>query len=285
VPAEPLEGHVPDAKFLYSLSWEEKARINPLWAVMSVSEFESLGGDPAAWTTEQVDAFFAKGEAMWSIFLRPTITRLGLVPGQATIAEYGSGMGRILRAVRRGGYDCAGVDISPTMLEHSRRLVPEVPRVAVLDAAGRSELPEGLADFVYSYAVVQHIQRLSDVRRAVREMARLLKPGGFLRLQFQPLDLPFRAPLLQRQWGINFEHRSITARWLPLARAGVPGALGRVRLPVVLARSHTHWTGVPLAWRTLERCLADGGIDLWGLERDPGANWHSVWALGRKRER
>ena len=277
---------MPDAKFLYALSWEEKARINPLWAVMSVSDFESLGPDPAAWTAEQVEAFFAKGEVMFDIFLRPTMTRLGLVPGQATVAEYGSGMGRILRAVRRAGYDCAGVDISPTMLEHSRRLVPEVTRLSVIGDAGRSDLPDGLADFVYSYAVVQHIQRLSGVRRAVREMARLLKPGGFMRLQFQPLDLPFKAPLVQRQWGINFEHRSVTLRWIPIARAvRVPGPLGRVKLPVVLARAHTHWTGVPLRWRTLQRCLDDAGIELWGLERDAGASWHSVWALGRKRER
>ena len=179
--------------FTDRLTWEEKARVNPLWAVMAVDEFAACGPDPGAWSPEEIALFFEKGRMLFNVFLKPPLERLRLGPDRTFVVEYGSGMGRILRAINEAGYRCAGVDISETMLQHSRRLVPQLKDLYLLGRDGGVPLPDGVADYVYSYAVLQHIPRTSLIQRAVGEMCRILKPGGILRLQFQPGTMPFGA--------------------------------------------------------------------------------------------
>ena len=145
-------------------------------------------GQPSSWPSS-----LEKGRALFDIFLRPSLQRAEIRPERGLLVEYGSGMGRILRAVHEAGYRCSGVDISATMLDHSRRLLPAVTDLHVLQAGGGVPLADASADYVYSYAVLQHIPRTTVVRRAVLEMCRILKPGGLLRLQFQPGSMPFGA--------------------------------------------------------------------------------------------
>ncbi len=277
--ADPEPGVTRD--FTDRLTWEEKARVNPLWAVMSVDEFAGVAADPAQWTPGQLALFFAKGEALFDIFLRPPLARVRVAPADGFVVEYGSGMGRILRAVCRAGYRAAGVDISSTMLEHSRRLVPEVGELHHLRHDGGIPVADGTADYVYSYAVLQHIPRVSLVRRAVAEMCRILKPGGLLRLQFQPGSMPFGSAPFAATRALNFEHRSLTFRWVdPHTRWTLPGWVPR--LPLLRVRTHNHWSGVPLRWERMQGFLRDGGVRLLSLERDPAAEWNSVWLLGKK---
>jgi SAM-dependent methyltransferase len=267
--------------FKDDLSWEEKARRNPLFAVMSADVFQEKGPDPAAWDEHDLELFFAKGRQVYEIFLRPVLQRTPLPPGESFLVEFGCGMGRVLKAVAADGYEVAGIDISPTMLSHSRRLVPEVERLSGLDEAGRSDLSDACADFVYSYAVIQHIPTLSGVRRALSEMCRILKPGGTLKLQFRTLEAPFRA--IRRTEGRrvrNFEHWSLVAKWVKLSRRGllpdwVPA------LPVLVPMRHTNWIGVPLSHRRLESYLNAGGVRLLGIEEDVG-HPTMAWAVGRK---
>jgi hypothetical protein len=67
--------------FTDRLTWEGKARRNPLWAVMSVDEFAHAEGDPSSWTAEQLALFFEKGRALFDIFLRPSLRLAGESPG------------------------------------------------------------------------------------------------------------------------------------------------------------------------------------------------------------
>jgi hypothetical protein len=60
----------------------------------------------------------------------------------------------------------------------------------------------------------------------------------------------------------------------------VPGWVPR--LPLVWIQRHNNWIGVPLRWQTMRRWLRSGGVRLLGLERDPAADWNSVWLLGKK---
>ena len=268
--------------FTDRLTWEEKARRNPLWAVMSVDEFAQADADPSAWTPEQLSLFFEKGRALFEIYLRPSLERSQIAPGRALIVEYGSGMGRILRAVSAAGYRCAGVDISETMLAHSRRLVPEVGDLHLLRPDAAVPLPDASADYVYSYAVLQHIPRTSLVARAIREMCRVLKPGGLLRLQFQPGSMPFGSAPRAASNAINFEHTSLVFRWVKLQKRWPRLPAGIPRVPVIRPYRHTNWGGVPLRWQTMRDVLRSCGVRLLSLERDPAAEWNSVWLLGKK---
>lgn len=268
-------------EFERKLSWDEKAQENPLYAVMAVEQFAEKSPDPDDWTEEDLQLFFAKGQFMWDVFLRPVVERMRLQPGKAFVVEYGSGAGRILKAVKEAGFDCAGIDISQTMLDHSRRLVPSITRLEALGEDGRCGLPTGSADFVYSYAVVQHISQLSKVREAVAEMCRLLKPGAVLKVQFRSLGSQFRPSRDgQRTWVHNFESSSLV---LDFAKRSLRGLMPRwiPALPRLWRTRHTNWVGVPLSRRKMESLLRAGGVRLIGLEEDVGHEG-MVWALGRK---
>lgn len=270
-----------DAAFRDTLSWEEKARRNPLWAVMSVPEFEELGPDPEQWTAAQLQLFFAKGRALRDSYLEPPLRRLGAVPGEVRVLEYGSGMGRLLNAFAERGYRCTGVDISPTMLEHSRRLVPAVTDLHLVGGDGAIPVPATSMDYVYSYAVLQHISRRSHVRRAVSEMCRVLRPGGLLRLQFQATSVPLRRARSSVIRAVNFERHSLVYRWARLQRRlGVPDWVPPV--PLVYLHRHGNWAGVPFRWGAMESLLNGRGVRVYGLEVDVAAEWNSVWLLGKK---
>ena len=265
-----------DEGYKHKLSWEDKAKENPLFAVMSAEQFKDKGADPNDWSAEDLQAFFAKGQFMFDNFLRPVIERMPLRPGNAFIVEYGSGMGRILKAVKAAGFECAGIDISPTMLGYSRQLVPEVSRLSLLNEYGHCDIPDASADFVFSYAVIQHISVLSSVRSAIAEMCRIVKPGGILKIQFRTLDPPFRMLNLEDRVKVyNFEHRSFVLRRAKLSNRLPP-------LPIPSLSKHTNWVGVPLSCRNLQRFLNDSGCSLIGIEGDVGQKKNMAWCLARK---
>jgi SAM-dependent methyltransferase len=268
---------VVDDKFKHDLSWEEKAKKNPLYAVMSANEtFAEKDADPTKWTKEDLEIFYQKGQMLFESFIRPVLLRTDIKPG-SFIVEYGSGLGTILKAVKAAGYDCAGIDISATMLGFSRQVVPEVTKLYCLDESGRSDIQSNSADMVYSRAVIHHIKNLSRVRVAIAEMARVLKPGGYLKMHFRTLsNLPFSgAPLSQRNRVINSENKSTiihfaTRPWLP------------VTLPVLGVVQHTNWLGVPLSLQNVKRFFRENGLEFLGLEKDIGGKTGFTWALARK---
>lgn len=162
----------------FDRSWEEMAREHPFAAVMTTSEM--IAADPDS--PELLKDFFDKGRRLVKS-LEPVLPqdRSGL------IVDYGCGAGRMLKPLVEDGYRCAGLDIAPTMIGHARRLVPGAELHALQD--GRSPLPDGCAALVYSYAVVQHISRLSAYVQAFDEMCRLLAPGGRLMAQVVCQDM------------------------------------------------------------------------------------------------
>ena len=89
--------HLADKNFKENLSWEGKAKQNPLFAVMSDEKFSNIG--PNEWTEKDLERFFAKSQFMYDVFFDPIIQRLKLDRERAFIVEYGSGMGRILKTV------------------------------------------------------------------------------------------------------------------------------------------------------------------------------------------
>jgi SAM-dependent methyltransferase len=266
-----------DKNFLES-SWEEKARKNPLYAVMSSVTFEDKGPDVGEWTEEDLQKLYAKGQLIYDAFVRPVIVRIGLRPEQAFIVEYGSGLGTILKVVKAAGFKCAGIDISSSMLDHSRRLVPEVTNLACLDENGHCNIPDTSAELVYSRAVVHHIRELSRVRTAIAEMGRILKPGGILKMHFRTLStFPFtNLPLSEKRWVYNFENRSVIVNWKK--RPGLP-----VPLPLIQVVRHTNWVGVPLSIPNVKRFFNENGLFFIGLEQDVGGKEGFVWALARKK--
>jgi SAM-dependent methyltransferase len=267
-----------DRKFKDDLTWEEKAKRNPLYAVMSANEtFAEKDADPAKWTKEDLELFYKKGRMLFDSFIRPVLLRADIKPDGAFVVEYGSGLGTILRAVKAAGYDCAGIDISATMLGFSRQVAPEVTKLSCLDESGHSDIASNSADVVYTRAVIHHIKELSRVRIAIAEMGRVLKPGGYLKMHFRTLSgLPLPGtPLYEKSMVFNFENSSAIVgfakrSWLP------------VTLPALGYTRHTNWVGVPLSLHNVKRFFNENGLGFLGLEKDIGGKQGFVWALARK---
>src|SRR3989338_4020936 len=125
-----------DRNFKEKLSWDEKAKINPLFSVMSSDEFINKSPDSSKWSKNDLKLFFDKGKLLYESFVKPVLIRANLDRKKALIVEYGSGMGRILKFVKKDGFKCVGIDISLEMIKNSRTLNPEIRRLYTLDNQG-----------------------------------------------------------------------------------------------------------------------------------------------------
>src|SRR5579864_3564918 len=100
--------------------------------------------------------------------------------------EIGCGPGRLMRPMSRYFAEIHGVDVSDEMIALARERLRDIPNAHphVTDGAGLGEFPDASFDFVYSYAVFQHVPSLDVITAYMRETHRVLKTGGLARLQF-----------------------------------------------------------------------------------------------------
>ena len=99
-------------------TWEEKAKENPLYAIMTTDGMANAGPE---FTDEHVQQLMGKGRALFSKHIEPALKLSGFSKTDSFVVEYGCGAGRILNALVENGIACAGIDISPTMLELCRK--------------------------------------------------------------------------------------------------------------------------------------------------------------------
>jgi SAM-dependent methyltransferase len=103
--------------------------------------------------------------------------------------EIGCGPGRLMRPVCAWFEEVHGVDVSDEMIRLGREKLRDVPNAHfhLSSGAGLEEFEDGSFDFVYSYAVFQHIPSREVVFRYIDEALRVLRPGGLLRCQLNGL--------------------------------------------------------------------------------------------------
>ena len=84
------------------------------------------------------------------------------------------------------GYDICGIDAIEENVQVTRRLHPEIAdRVSVADLRYPLDFAEKSFDFVICNAVIQHIEPEHVFEVTLRELVRVLKPGGILQLMFK----------------------------------------------------------------------------------------------------
>jgi SAM-dependent methyltransferase len=103
--------------------------------------------------------------------------------------EIGCGPGRLMRPMSRHFLEIDGVDVSDEMIGIARQRLSDLPNAHPHhnDGASLSLFPDETFDFVYSYAVFQHIPRREVVLQYLRETHRVMKTGALARLQFNGL--------------------------------------------------------------------------------------------------
>lgn len=96
------------------------------------------------------------------------------------ILDVGCGNARDLIQIAKKGARCIGIDLSPKMIQEARKeLLKHGISNVRLEIGDATELvfPDKMFDKVYASEVLEHI---SNYARAISEMARVLRPGGYL---------------------------------------------------------------------------------------------------------
>jgi SAM-dependent methyltransferase len=169
--------------------WEALGEIDPLYAILSAPEAKHGDWD--------VDAFLATGERDAARVLA-ACDEHGLARRRMSSFELGCGVGRITRGLSPFFDRSVGVDISAAMVEGARRMNADRPTCewVVNDAPDLAAFPDQAFDLVLSFIVLQHVPDRAVISSYLRDMARILAPGGAMVVQ-----VPASMPLRQRiQW-------------------------------------------------------------------------------------
>lgn len=157
--------------------WDDRARENARHYVATGKE---------TWSDEE---FFASGERTVAEQILNDMINIcqGKDPKQMRVLEIGCGAGRITRALAGLFGEVYGVDVSREMIAQAKHGIADRPNAHVFLNNGKdlSVLPPGPYDFAFSTIVFQHIPSRDVIYSYVREVHRLLKPGGLFKFQVQ----------------------------------------------------------------------------------------------------
>lgn len=158
---------------------------------------------------QQEEEFFASGVEL-SQGLARELKRLR-TPRPWRALEIGCGLGRLMRPLAAHFAEIHGVDVSDEMVRQAREKLREIPHARVHHTAGAdlAAFARDSFEFIYSYAVFQHIPAREVVFSYLREARRVLKPGGVFR--FQVNGLPATAARYDTWHGVRISAPEIAA--------------------------------------------------------------------------
>lgn len=168
--------------------WDQRARENAHYYVATGNE---------QWSEEE---FYQSGVTEMEQEILTDLQNVcqGKDPKDMKVLEIGCGAGRITRALAGFFGQVYAVDISREMVRLARAALRRFPNARVFRNNGkdlsvvgdhwwsRFGLGEGVQlDFAFSVIVFQHIPSREIVENYVREVNRLLRPGGLFKFQVQ----------------------------------------------------------------------------------------------------
>jgi ubiquinone/menaquinone biosynthesis C-methylase UbiE len=138
----------------------------------------------------------------------------------ATVLDLGCGDGRFVEVLVDAGLNAIGVDVPDAKPSVELRLLrrPNLRKhIVFLDDGEKIPLPDNCVDIILSNNVFEHIPVLDST---VREMARILKPGGVVYAVF-----PLKSSIIEAHARLPFFHR-IKSRSLRLHYANFMKNIG-----------------------------------------------------------
>ena len=175
--------------------WDERARDNARYYVNTARQ---------DWTDEE---FFASGERTVAEEILSDMTNIcqGRDPKQMRVLEIGCGAGRVTRPLARLFGEVLAVDVSGEMVQLARRALADFRNVRIEQNNGEdlTVLGNVRVDFAFSSIVFQHIPSKAIIENYVREVHRLLRPGGLFKFQVQG-DPTFERPEDDTWLGVAF---------------------------------------------------------------------------------
>jgi 2-polyprenyl-3-methyl-5-hydroxy-6-metoxy-1,4-benzoquinol methylase len=161
-------------------AWDQLARDDPLWAVLSDPDEDSSRWDQAE--------FLATGETDVRDLFRH-IETLGVSVRRGSALDFGCGAGRLSRALSSRFETVVGVDSSAPMIGFARRMHSERGNLRFEQITTRRlpTIQTGSFDFVYSRLVLQHIQ-VGLALEYISDFFRVLSAGGVAAFSAPAID-------------------------------------------------------------------------------------------------
>ena len=213
--------------------WERLAETDALWAVLTAPDRRGGGWDE--------EAFFATGEAEVAHVLS-VVDTLGRPLRRSAALDFGSGVGRLTRALARRFDRAVGVDISEVMVASASRLNNGAGacEFRVNTTADLAQFDTASFDFVYSSIVLQHLPSADAIEAYVAEFLRVAKPEGLVVFGAATRIAPLYALQPRRRLYTLLRRLGVNEQWMlrrtpltPMRMTAVPE--GRL---VALLRGH-----------------------------------------------
>ncbi len=153
------------------------------------------------------------------------------VSGRGTVCDIGCGPGHVARYLRERGAEVTGIDLSPRLIEEARRLNPGI-RFEVSDMRSL-KVPDATFAAVVAFYSLIHFDT-DQLREAVRELRRILSPGGVLLASFHRGS---ERRYVENLWGVdvnlNFTFFEPDEIKTVLTEEGLPAERTVVRSPYI----------------------------------------------------
>lgn len=208
--------------------WDERAKEDAFYFVDNRIGYRDPDAEGRFWAggVEDLDNLLRATE----IEVRPT----------DRVVEIGCGVGRLTRVLSERAESVKALDVSAEMLEQARGHNGALANVDWVhgDGVSLAGIPDAHADLVVSHVVFQHIPEPAITLGYVREMGRVLKPGGLA----------------------GFQVSNDTTVHRPRARFGdrLRAALGRAPK----GQTHAAWLGSAVEVDELRAAAAEGGMEV-----------------------
>ncbi|MCW5851332.1 MAG: class I SAM-dependent methyltransferase [Anaerolineae bacterium] len=156
-----------------------------------------------------IHALLPRGEAAEGVQPPEGSETFGRLVGSAvSILDAGCGAGHLVESLAQAGYQAAGVDISPAMIQAAQTRLSQAGlaadlRVGHLAATG---FPDQSFDLV---ACIAALEWVASPRAALTEFARLLKPDGVLVVGILSALSPIRVPSYKRFLDLQIAQNSL----------------------------------------------------------------------------
>jgi trans-aconitate methyltransferase len=171
--------------------WDELARVDPLWAILTTPEQRH-----GKWEPEE---FFKLGASEIKHVMEQA-DRLGLPGRRRAALDFGCGVGRLTRALAEHFERCVGVDISENMISQAQNWNRNCQqcRFVLNTRADLRAFEDESFDLVYSNIVLQHLPNVRLIRVYLTEFIRLLADHGLLVFQL-PRHIPWKNRIQPRR--------------------------------------------------------------------------------------
>jgi ubiquinone/menaquinone biosynthesis C-methylase UbiE len=241
--------------------WDDRARKDA---------FHYIASWRKDWTPE---SFFQSGEDDYRNLVAPVLHRAGWEPDGKTILELGCGAGRMTRSFSEQFSHVYAFDISTEMLGHARALFPEASNVEWILGNGidLSGFGDETIDFAFSYIVLQHMPEPVFALRYIREMLRVLKPGGMFLFQFNSV------PRMTMNWRGRMAWRMVDFPWALGFRQTSRGVAALLGLPPDIAGKS--WRGASLRVKAVRETIEAVGAT---VREVTGEETPMTWCSGLK---